>query len=178
MESLIQISKINDFLFCPRSIYLHSLYENFSEKIYHQTPQINGKFKHQSIDQGYYSDSKNCLQGLMVYSEKFNLIGKIDIYFKDKQTLVERKSKIKTIYEGYILQLYSQYLCLKEMGYSVEKLFFHSLGDNRRYQVPLPSENDIKRLKSVIAKIQNHQINTRSKKNKNKCQNCIYLNLC
>lgn len=178
MESAIQISKINDFIFCPRSIYFHGLYENFTEKIYHQLPQVVGKIKHQNIDRRQYSTSKNCLQGLYIYSEKYNLIGKIDIYLIDKETLIERKYKIKKIYDGYRYQLYAQYLCLKEMGYPVKNIFIHSLSDNKRYEIPLPLKTDITKFKSLIKQIQNYQIREGENINLQKCNQCIYREMC
>ena len=48
--------------------------------MYHEKPQINGKHAHRTIDFQTYSSSKRYLQGLPVYSEKYNLVGKIDIY--------------------------------------------------------------------------------------------------
>src|SRR3989338_8357855 len=95
MEHYIQISKLNDFVFCPRSVYLHSIYDSFTQKTYHRTPQLVGKIKHQTIDKKTYSTSKDILCGLEVYSEKYNLVGKIDIFYKKKGLLVERKTKVK-----------------------------------------------------------------------------------
>ena len=45
------------------------------------------------------------LQGIEVYSDIYRIIGKIDIYDRKKEALVERKNKITTIYDGYIFQL-------------------------------------------------------------------------
>ncbi|MCR4311188.1 MAG: type V CRISPR-associated protein Cas4, partial [Candidatus Taylorbacteria bacterium] len=80
MEPYIQISKINDFVYCPVSIYLHSLYENFNTKTYHQTPQIAGTLNHESIETRTYTTSRRFIMGLDVSSERYNLVGKIDLY--------------------------------------------------------------------------------------------------
>lgn len=138
MESYIRISNINDFLYCPMSIYLHSLYEGFDKKAYQQKPQIVGTIKHESIDNGTYSTSRRYVTGLEIYSEKYGIAGKIDIYDGQERALIERKTRVKKIHKGYEYQLYAQYLCMKEMGYPVEKLFLHSLDDNRRYSVAIP----------------------------------------
>lgn len=138
METYIRISNINDFLYCPFSIYLHSLYEGFDKKTYQQKPQIVGTIKHESIDKGTYSTSRRYVTGLEVYSEEYGIAGKIDIYDRKEKALIERKTRIKTIHKGYRYQLYAQYLCMKEMGYEVEKLFLHSLDDNKRYPIELP----------------------------------------
>lgn len=175
----IQISKINDFIFCPRSIYMHSIYEKFSPKLYHRTPQAVGKIKHENIDEGRYSTSKKYLQGIEIYSEKYNIVGKIDIYDKEKCALIERKNKISNIYDGYKYQLYAQMFCLEEMGYEVKKIILHSLSDNKRRNLPLPDKKEIKKFEGVIDKIKKFDINNFNYLyNKNKCDNCIYKELC
>lgn len=139
MESYIQISKINDFLYCPLSLYLHAIYENFDTRGYHETAQVAGKIVHENIEKGTYSSARRFLQAMDVYSEKYNIVGKIDIYDKKEKCLIERKNKIENIYLGYKLQLYAQYFCMQEMDYEIKKLFLHSLSDNKRYTIALPS---------------------------------------
>lgn len=179
MEPYIQISKINDFIFCPKSIYFHGLYENFSEKTYHQSPQVKGKIKHESVDQGKYSTAKKYLQGLEIYSEKYNLAGKIDIYDQENKTLTERKNKIKTIYDGYKYQLYAQYFCLKEMGFEVEKLYFYSMSDNKKYEIDLPSAEETAEFEGILDKIRNFDmLKNNFSPNPAKCAQCIYKELC
>ena len=63
------------------------------------------------------------------------IIGKIDIYDKKKELLVERKKHIKEIYDGYVFQLYAQYYCMTEMGYNVSKLQIRSCDDNKIYKI-------------------------------------------
>jgi len=43
MEDYIQITKLNDFIFCPYSIYFHSIYQNYNERVYHGSAQVAGK---------------------------------------------------------------------------------------------------------------------------------------
>ena len=45
-EDYITISTLNDFIFCPYSIYLHNVYENTDESIFHATPQTQGRIAH------------------------------------------------------------------------------------------------------------------------------------
>lgn len=178
MQDFIQISKINDFIFCPFSIYLHSIYENFSEKTYHSSYQTKGKIKHESVDKGKFSTSKNILQGLEIYSEKYGLVGKIDTLDTDKKNLVERKNKIVKIYDGYKYQLWAQYFCLIEMGYDIQEISLYSISDNRPYPIPVPSENDTEEFEAVLEKIRNFNIKNDFSKNIKKCEKCIYNNLC
>ena len=179
MEDYIQISKINDFLFCPMSIYFHSLYENFSDQLFHRTAQKVGKIKHKNIDQGKYSTLKRYLQGTPVYSSKYNLMGKIDLYDKEEKFLIERKFKVNKIYDGYKYQLYAQMFGLQEIGLEVKKMFIHSLSDNKRYEIPLPNKEELGKFEILIDEIKSFDPRKFNKKiNKNKCDNCVYHELC
>ena len=42
MEDYILISQLNDFIFCPYSIYLHNIYSETTEEIYHAAPPFTG----------------------------------------------------------------------------------------------------------------------------------------
>jgi CRISPR-associated protein Cas4 len=42
-EDYISISTLNDFIFCPYSIYLHNVYMEADEGLYHATPQTQGR---------------------------------------------------------------------------------------------------------------------------------------
>ena len=42
IDEYIPISTLNDFIFCPYSIYLHNVYMKAGEDIYYATPQIAG----------------------------------------------------------------------------------------------------------------------------------------
>ncbi len=107
------------------------------------------------------------------------LCGKIDIYDKEEKVLIERKTFVKQIYEGYLWQLYAQYFCLLEMGYEVKKLFVHSLNNNKRYPIPLPDKNSTEKFEKLIDDINNFEVNISVFPiSESKCQNCIYKSLC
>jgi len=180
MEEYIQISKLNDFIFCPKSMYLHSIYEGLNTKVYHSHYQTVGKLNHECIDKKKYSSArKSILQGIEVYSQKYKLAGKIDLYFKDKKELMERKTKISRVYDGYKFQLYAQYFCLLEEGYAVEKISIHSLKDNKKYFIDIPDKKEVEKFEILLNKIKDFSIcKDRIIKNKNKCEKCIYNNLC
>lgn len=141
MEEIILISYLNDFIFCPVSIYFHKLYGNMKVTLYQNSYQINGTAAHKTIDTKTYSTSSNILQGIDVYTEEFGILGKIDVFDIKKGILTERKNKILEIYDGYIFQVYAQYYALKEMGYKVKKIKLHSMQDNKTYNIGLPEEN-------------------------------------
>ncbi len=174
------ISFLNDFIFCPRSIYFHQLYGRVSQRVYHTPAQTKGRAAHKTVDTQSYTTSKSVLQGLEVYSEKYNIGGKIDTYDQDKRLLVERKKKIKEIYDGYYYQLYAQYYCLTEMGYKVDELKFYSMDDNKSYPVKKPEDNPEKQksFEVLIDTIRVFDLNAPFEVNANKCNHCIYSNLC
>lgn len=180
MDDCIIISNLNDFIFCPVSIYFHNLYGDQDVLTYQSSCQINGSNAHEAVDNGNYSGKKNILTAVEVYSEKYNLVGKIDIYDADKRILTERKRQIKTIYDGYVFQIYAQYFALTEMGYDVGKLRLYSMADNKTYSVKLPEEDAdmFHKFEKVICDIRNFDMNGFTQDNIEKCRKCIYEPSC
>ena len=180
MEELILISYLNDFIFCPVSIYFHKLYGNMEKTLYQDIPQIMGSKAHEAVDKKTYSSKKGIFQGVEVYTEKYNILGKIDIYDFEKKVLTERKKKINTIYSGYIFQLYAQYFALTEMGFEVKKMRLYSMDDNKIYDVLLPEENNemFLNFEKLINDMNNFDIRNFNQTNKEKCRNCIYEPAC
>lgn len=181
MEPYIPISFLNDFIFCPRSIYFHQLYGAYNTSLYQKKPQIAGKAAHSAIDENKYSTRKTILQGIDVYSETYNLCGKIDVFDISTGVLTERKREIKTIYDGYIFQVYAHYHALTEMGYSVKSIVIHDLIHNKNYPIPLPQDNTEmqQKFESLIHQLNSFNLNAKGfTPIKSKCQNCIYSNLC
>lgn len=91
MNETILITELNDFIFCPASIYFHKLYGNRDVMTYHNKAQINGTHAHKSIDNGTFSSEKKIMMAIDVYSEKYDLIGKIDMFDISIGLLRERK---------------------------------------------------------------------------------------
>ena len=181
MENLISISYLNDFIFCPRSIYFHQLYVGESEYLFHSSFQSEGKAAHKNIDEQTYSTQKNILQGAEVVSNTYGLIGKIDLFFIDKALLRERKKHISVIYDGYILQLYAQYFALTEMGYIVKKIELYSNDTNKIFHVKLPKDdiNMKQKFENTLMGIRNFSLSKNIKTpSENKCARCIYSGLC
>lgn len=179
MESYLMITQINDFLFCPRSIYFHTIFaQNVDKDLYQDTPQKKGCAAHQSIDEKHYSTRKNILQGLTVYCEKYNLLGVIDTLDLETKTLCEQKYAITRVYDGFRYQLYAQYFALLEMGYEIEHLKLYSKKDNKSYLIDLPNELEIQKFESLLNKIRSFSLFDPFIPNPNKCQNCIYNPLC
>ncbi len=177
-EDYIQISKLNDFLFCPYSIYLHNVYENFHIVTFHSTFQTAGKLAHMTIDNNVFSSRKEMLQGTSIYSHKYKLAGKIDTFNQKTGELTERKNKIVKLYDGYFLQIYAQYFCLTEMKFRVKKLSFYSLSDNKKYNIPIPTQKVTEEFVDFIETMTNYNINNFKGVSKAKCEKCIYSTLC
>lgn len=180
MDDAILITELNDFIFCPASIYFHKLYGSMDKMLYQSTAQINGSAAHKAVDENQYSSSSDIITALDVYCEQYNLIGKIDIYDKRKKILRERKKLVKQIYDGYIFQIYAQYFAMIEMGYEIEKLEIYSIDDHKHYMINLPSEDSemFEKFLKVIDRINRFSLDEFTQTNKLKCQNCIYEPSC
>ncbi len=180
MESYLPISFLNDFVFCPRSIYFHQLYGRVSKALYHTTVQTKGLAAHKTVDNQQYSTAKVVLQGMEVYSHTYGIGGKIDTFNCKTGLLSERKKKIKVIYPGYIYQLYAQYHALVDMGFRVKKLKLYSMDDNKSHPVALPEDDPEcqQQFEQLIAAIRKFDLNTPFEANPKKCQHCIYAPLC
>ena len=61
MDDLIIISNLNDFIFCPASIYFHKLYGSEDKIMYQSKAQLDGTRAHEKIDNGTYSTRKKIL---------------------------------------------------------------------------------------------------------------------
>lgn len=174
----IQISKINDFLFCPRSLYFHSVYEGFESGTYKARPQLNGKIKHKTVDMQKYSSKKRYIQGMEVFSHEHGIIGKIDIYDRDTKILIEKKTRIKEIYDGHRFQLFAQQCAMEEMGYAVDHLVLYAMEDNKKYTVVMTDELK-KKFFTTLEDMRSFNIsNSAMMENLDKCKSCIYRELC
>lgn len=180
MENLIPFSIINDFIFCPVSIYFHSLYGGLDNMLFQCEDQIDGSNAHEALESGRYSSRKNILQAISVCCEKYNLQGKIDQFDSIKGLLTERKRKVSVIYDGYVFQLYAQYFSLLEMGYNVNKLQIYSMEDNKVHPILIPEKNPdmLKKFEETIVQIQTFNLSSFQQINAEKCKRCIYEPAC
>lgn len=88
MINHITISTLNDFIFCPYSIYLHNVYMESDETMYHATPQTQGRVAHKTVDKKTASNRSDDILSLPVYSEEYGLMGKIDVYKRKEKILI------------------------------------------------------------------------------------------
>lgn len=178
MDNYILISTLNDFIFCPYSIYLHNVYMETDESIYYAIPQVRGKIAHTGIDKKTYSPRNDCITALPVFSDKYGLLGKIDLFKVAEKKLIERKYQLKQIFRGQIYQLWAQYFCMQEMGYNIESLAFYEISTNKMHPIDIPTQEDEKEFSDFITKFRNYNPSDSITIIASKCQHCIYNNLC
>lgn len=180
MEEPIAISNINDFCFCPASIYYHNLMPGGENIQFQCRDQINGTAAHKTIDSGTYSSRSSILLGKEVYCEKYGIAGRIDSFDIDKGILTERKKHVWAVYDGLVFQLYAQCFALREMGYSVKKLRMHSIDDNKNYDVKLPEEDHqmLCSFEKVIDSMRTFRLSDFVQNDLSKCKRCIYRPMC
>jgi len=179
MESYLPISYLNDFVFCPYSIYLHQVFDNNNEVVYSAKPQQRGRLAHDNIDAFKKSSpSMAILKGIYVISNRLGIYGKIDTLYVKEKKLVESKYRISTLYRGYYYQLWAQYFALTEMGYHVNEICFYSISDKKTYPVKRPGTEELKELRAHIKKIARFDFDRSINVNPAKCQHCIYASLC
>lgn len=169
---------LNDYIFCPYSIYLHNVYMETDESIYHATPQTRGRIAHDTIDTKKASNRSIDLQSLSIISERYGLTGKIDLYKGKEKKLIERKYQLKNIYRGQIYQLWAQYLCMIEMGYEVNSIAFYEISTNKMISIPIPSEQDLNEFENFLNQFRSFDLSEDIQTNPNKCRHCIYCNIC
>lgn len=181
METYIPITMLNDFIFCPRSIYFHQVHGSLGAEMIHRKPQTEGRLAHESIDSDSYSTRTDILVGIPVFSETYNLMGKIDLLDVSTGRLVERKNRISVIYDGYIFQVYAQCFALREMGYTVNEIIIRDRSKNKNYPIPLPEDDPemMGKFEAVVAELAEFDLSAPGfQPNPEKCRNCIYSNLC
>lgn len=178
MDDYILISTLNDFIFCPYSIYLHNVYMSTDKDLYHASPQLRGSFAHEATENKSSSTRKDVILALPVFSERFRLVGKIDVYKQKEKKLIERKFQLNKIFQGQIYQLWGQLFCMREMGYEVDSIAFYETSTNKIYPIPLPTSEDEKKFETFISEFINYDPSQPITTNLNKCKHCIYCNLC
>ena len=121
MIDYISISTLNDFIICPYSIYLHNVYMETDETIYHATPQTQGRMAHATIDKKTASNRSDVILSLPVYSEEYGLMGikeTMNFYYCRWSRHSHRGRRSKREYKFLLLQISAKYsnisLSLKE----------------------------------------------------------------
>lgn len=177
-NDFIAISTLNDFIFCPYSIYLHNVFEGTDEDVFYALPQFKGKEAHSSVDSKSNSLGCRVIESLSVQSLKFGLFGKIDLFFLETGELVERKNILKKIFTGQVYQLWAQCICMQEMGYAVKSLSFYEITTRKRTSIKIPDTSDLLQFSHFLDEYKSVNLRSYKPKNANKCSHCIYCALC
>lgn len=177
-EDFISLSTLNDFIFCPYSIYLHNIYMETDEGLYHATPQTQGRIAHDAIDHKRSSTRQADIMSLPVSCQELGIMGKIDLYKGNDHHLIERKYQLKHIYQGQLYQLWGECFCMREMGYVVDKVSFYEISTNSMLPQQLPGEHELKEMKAIIEQFKSFDPSAPLETNPNKCTHCIYCPLC
>lgn len=106
MDDIIKISNINDFIFCPASIYFHNLYGNENKLMFQSKYQLNGTKAHETVDENKYSTKAEIITALDVYSEQYRIIGKL-IFLTRKRNYW---SKEKSILKKYMTDIFFNFM--------------------------------------------------------------------
>ena len=139
---------------------------------------MRGNLNHEKIEKGEYSSRKRYIQALEVYSEIFGVMGKIDIYDTETCTLIERKTRMKKIFPGHKYQLYAQMFGMMESGFEVKALKIHSLEDNIRYDIAIPTVAEVEEFSRTLDEMRNYDWSAlESEISKVKTEQSIYKDL-
>lgn len=179
IDTLIPISLIGNYLYCPHSIYLHNVYMETDDSVYKAEHLYKGSAVHRAVDEKRTDNRKEVLQALPVYSERLGLVGKIDMFNAKTGELVERKTKVDRIYPRHIYQLWAQMFCLREMGYNVTKLSLYDYTSNKKHNVEIPSELEEQDFVSFLKGMRSYNpSNDEIEVSEQKCRYCIFTNMC
>lgn len=179
MENFIPITSISDFCFCPYSIYLHNIFKEVDDSLYQAEPQIKGKMAHEAIDKKEYGNKDDDIQSLNVLSEKYKLVGVIDLYRSKSKELVEFKTNTRVIGKEKLYQIWAQMLCMREMGYEVRKLTIHDLINDKDIPIQEPTAQEMREFETLLDNYKMYDpMNSPIETSANKCSHCIYSKLC
>ena len=81
-----------------------------------------------------------------ICSDELGIMGVIDIYKGEQRLLIERKNNLKQIFKGQIYQLWAQYFCMVEMGFTMDdSVVIFDVADNAltKYGCAIHRDQDI-----------------------------------
>lgn len=178
-DTLIPISLIGNYLYCPYSIYLHNVYMETDDSMYKAEHLYKGSAVHRAVDEKRSDNRKDVLQAFPVYSERLGLVGKIDVFYIRTGELVERKTKVEHIYPRHIYQLWAQMFCLKEMGYNVTILSLYDYTSNKKHVIELPSTQEEEDFMQFLKNMRAYNpCEDTIEVNEQQCRYCIFTNMC
>ena len=179
-ETIVPLSAIEHFSYCPRQCALIHVEQTFDENLY----TIRGRLLHEVVDEGAADtvEGVRVLRSLPLWSERYRLIGKADV--------VELRSGGPYPIEYKVgpprgvhadLQLCGQALCLEEMfGQSVPSGAIYQGAQRRRREVALSAplrQRTIRVIEQTRALLA-HQIVPPPTTDRRRCRRCSLLDVC
>ncbi|MCP9470546.1 MAG: CRISPR-associated protein Cas4 [Nitrospira sp.] len=180
-ESLILVSALNQYAYCPRRCALIYAEQTFDDNVY----TMRGRDLHERTDQpteSGWEEGVRIERALPLWSKRLGLIGKADVVelHGDTPYPVEYKSGPKRRFENDDLQVCAQALCLEEMtGKEVPRGAIYHHSSRRRREVIFTPELR-RRVEEAIVNIR--QLLARGTLpppvNDRRCEHCSLIETC
>lgn len=170
-SNLVNVSDINQYLYCPRRLYYLMFYN--TQGINYYLADGRSKHEHQSRRGGWYHE-------MYLRSEKLHLHGKIDL-LEGKTTLtpVERKHG-NSYFDNDEIQLAAYCMLLEDyLEEPVRMGYLYLFGTNQRYAITITDWHR-KKVIEIIHAICNMTIDLIPcfADNPNKCKKCSTVKYC
>lgn len=179
----LSIFTISEYAYCPRSCfyYLHHFYSKHT--INNDFIQDGAGLHAKKLDFAQkWEKSEKLMANINLYSEKYGLVGKIDLIGKSANELYPiecKRGKVRN-YPNLKLQLILEAICIEEMfQLQIKKgyLYFFSSNRRERINISVKDKNDAKKLILTIKNNLNN-ITFFNKVNSNLCYSCSYNFYC
>jgi CRISPR-associated exonuclease Cas4 len=179
-EMYVSLSAINAYSYCPYRMYLEYVQGEWENNVH----TIEGILRHERAHSGEKRYDKNKKQATQVFvkSDKYRLVGKIDVVEEKLREIypVEYKKGRAGKWINDYLQLCAQALCLEEqMGIRIDKGYLWYFGSRDREEV-IFDDNLRKATIKASHKILNIMNGKFTPKNKhsNRCRACSMERVC
>ena len=192
-DNQISISSLSEYAFCPRRFYLMYIEKQYEDNEY----TIEGAISHKNAHKSKIEKRGNFIKisDMLLYSNKYNLIGKSDIIeftksnngiyiplLDDKFTIypIEYKHGIIRNEEEYNIQLCAQCLCLEEMfNCNLEYGAIYYINSNIRQEIRIDNNLRIKTI-NIIKEVEQEfkEQKLLSPNLKRYCKKCSLYDLC
>ena len=178
-KTIIPISALEHFSYCPRQCALIHVEQTFDENVF----TVRGTLSHERVDSGVSTAPRGVRQmrSVPIWSDQHGLIGKADLVEFHPHGPLPVEYKLGTIAGGHAaVQLCAQAICLEEMlDVPVREGALYSHATKRRVPVQIDQELRnrtiavISQVRKLIAKQQ-----LPAPANDARCPNCSLINAC
>lgn len=169
-DDLINISDINQYLYCPRRFWYLKFYDTQGLNYY----RADGKIRHEN-----QSKRGGWTKEIYLESQELGLKGKIDVLEERNNVPVERK-RGDDYYKNDEIQLAGYCMLLEDnTDDKVEKGIIYLFGTDRRHEIKI-SKWHKEKVKEVVENMLNMDVNSPPTfvSNLNKCKKCSTRKFC